>query len=81
MIDLTLEDSRAIALLLNAMDKSVFPMIEGVDIMNIAQSKVRLSSLRKKIEDYCKEQNEKTAQEMAKKALTPKQSKDPIKEK
>lgn len=81
MIDLTLEDSKSIALMVNAMDKAIFPMIEGSDILNIAQSKVRLSNLRHRIEKHLKELDEKTADEMAKKALTPKQSKDPIKEK
>lgn len=67
-------------MIMNAMDKSVFPMIEGVDIMNIAQSKVRLSQLQKKIQDYVKEMDEKTAEEMVKKAKSSSAVKNPIKE-
>ena len=81
MIDLTLEDSRAIALMVNAMDKAVFPMIEGVDLLNIAQSKVRLLQLQKKIQDHVREMDEKTVEEMAKKSMTVKPKKSPIKDK
>lgn len=81
MIDLTLEDSKSIALMVNAMDKAIFPMIEGSDILNIAQSKVRLSNLRHRIEKHLKELDEKTADEMAKKALSGETQKNPIKDK
>ena len=78
-LDVTLDDVKAIAMIQMALDKAIFPMIEGSEINNLASSRVRLSSLRFKLDKYLKELDAETAEEMAKKLETPATPKEPVK--
>lgn len=64
LFDIKREDQGAIHLVLLAMGKALFPLLEGQDHRNLAQAEVQLSDLRRRLVKYQEDLDRKTAEDM-----------------
>lgn len=78
-LEVTAADLAAISMIDVAFEKAFFPMIEGSEVQNLAQSRVRIRALRLRLAQHVDAQNAKTKDAMESKLAKSAQPKDPVK--
>lgn len=70
MFEIKREDAGAISLVLIAMEKALFPLLEGKDHRQLAQAEVQISDLRRRLMSYQAELDKKAAEDLVSRAVS-----------